>query len=196
MNVERPWKMCPLGLNVGSPKWLKYNFLFKKPEGGGGRGQRGLAKILTQASFLGALQIATAVPGLMASISGAASIAGSREESGRETPEELASRPSYGRQDSRGSLSGDMFKRRGSLPVCQSKRGSICAYSGGAMCESTPVGEVCEARMAMMKAETVTNGLGDNQEVKEISILYIDKLFRLLVFKNICQIFISTVFHF
>jgi hypothetical protein len=92
---------------------------------------------------------------------------GSREESGRDTPSEelLTHRPTYSRQGSRGSISGDIFKRRGSLPVCQSKRGSICAYSGGAVCESTPVGEVCEARMAMMKAETITNGLGDNQEV-------------------------------
>ena len=100
----------------------------------------------------------------MASISGAGSVSGSREESGRDTPsEELVGRPTYSRQGSRGSISGDIFKRRGSLPVCQSKRGSICAYSGGAVCESTPVGEFCEARMAMMKAET--NGLGDSQEV-------------------------------
>ncbi len=105
----------------------------------------------------------------MTSISGAGSLSGSREESGRETPsEELVSRPTYSRQGSRGSISGDIFKRRGSLPVCQSKRGSICAYSGGAMCESTPVGEICEARMAMMKAETITNGVGENQEVRAL----------------------------
>jgi hypothetical protein len=112
----------------------------------------------------------------MASItgtSGGGSHSGSREESGRETPSEEL-RPAYSRQGSRGSLSGDMFKRRGSLPVCQSKRGSICAYSGGAMCESTPVGEICEARMAMMKAETITNGVGDNQEVRHLIINIFD----------------------
>merc|ERR1719394_476225 len=62
--------------------------------------------------------------------------------------------------------------RRGSLPIeqrhsCLSKRGSICEYSGGAVCESTPVGEICETRVAMMKSntETVTNGHGEHQEV-------------------------------
>ena len=60
--------------------------------------------------------------------------------------------------------------RRGSLQIerhCQSKRGSICAYSGGAMCEATPMGEHCETRVAMIKSnnETFTNGHGENQEV-------------------------------
>ena len=115
--------------------------------------------------FAGALQIASAVPGLAGSVS-AGSVPGTRNGSGRDTPSE-DHRHSYSRQNSRGSLSGDIFKRRGSLPVCQSKRGSICAYSGGAVCESTPVGEICESRIAMMKEEMemVTNGLGENQEV-------------------------------
>jgi hypothetical protein len=73
----------------------------------------------------------------------------------------------YTRQNSRGSLGTPA--RRGSLQIehCQSKRGSICAYSGGAMCESTPVGEHCETRIAMMKSdtETVTNGHGSQQVV-------------------------------
>ena len=125
---------------------------------------------------LGALQIASAVPGLVGSISSSSvpetrssppgTSGGSRAGSDRETGCD-EHRHSYSRQGSRGSISGDIFKRRGSLPVCQSKRGSICAYSGGAVCESTPVGEICEARMAMMKSdtETIENGLGENQEV-------------------------------
>ena len=35
------------------------------------------------------------------------------------------------------------------------------------MCDSTPIGELCETRVAMMNAdtETFTNGHGENQEV-------------------------------
>lgn len=118
-------------------------------------------------SFSGALQIASAVPGLMGSIS-----AGSMSESERNTPD-LEQASGYGRQNSRGSLGINTLGtsgRRGSLQIerhCQSKRGSICAYSGGAMCESVPVGEVCETRVAMMKSNTatVTNGHGENQHV-------------------------------
>lgn len=117
---------------------------------------------------LGALQIASAVPGLVGSIS-SSSVPGSRAGSGTDTPTEEI-RHSYSRQGSRGSLSGDIFRRRGSLPVCQSKRGSICAYSGGTMCESTPVGELCESRIALMKSdtETIVNGSGENQEVRSM----------------------------
>ena len=91
-----------------------------------------------------------------------------REREG-ETPEpELP--PGYSRQNSRGSLS---MGRRGSgsvPPHCFSKRGSICAYSGGQVCEVTPVGEVCETRIAMMKSDTemVSNGLGEHQEVRQM----------------------------
>merc|ERR1719187_2120934 len=71
---------------------------------------------------------------------------------------------SYSRQNSLGSVGGG---RRGSGCYasgsgCLSKRGSICAYSGGQVCEATPVGELCETRIAM---EMVSNGLGENQEV-------------------------------
>ena len=40
-------------------------------------------------------------------------------------------------------------------------------FSGGAMCDVTPIGELCETRVAMMKSdtETFTNGHGENQEV-------------------------------
>ena len=40
-------------------------------------------------------------------------------------------------------------------------------FSGVAMCDSTPIGELCETRVAMMKSdtETFTNGHGENQEV-------------------------------
>ena len=40
-------------------------------------------------------------------------------------------------------------------------------FSGGVMCDSTPIGELCETRVAMMKSdtETFTNGHGENQEV-------------------------------
>ena len=90
-----------------------------------------------------------------------------RERDG-ETPEpELPH--GYSRQNSRGSLS---MGRRGSgsvPPHCLSKRGSICAYSGGQVCEVTPVGEVCETRIAMMNSDTemVSNGLGEHQEVRD-----------------------------
>ena len=38
------------------------------------------------------------------------------------------------------------------------------------MCDSTPIGELCETRVAMMKSdtETFTNGHGENQEVRMI----------------------------
>jgi len=126
----------------------------------------------------GALQIASALPGLVGSIS-SSSVPGSRAGSGTDTPsDEIARQHSYSRQGSRGSLSGDIFKRRGSLPICQSKRGSICAYSGGAMCESTPMGEFCEARIALMKSdtETVINGSGENQEIirGQLSLVNVD----------------------
>jgi len=109
----------------------------------------------------GALQIASAVPGMLGALS-TNSVPGSCS-SGRATPSEEDAR-SYSRQR---SLSGDIYKRRGSLPACQSKRGSICAYTGGAVCETTPVGEVCESRMAMFKSDerTELNGVGEHQEV-------------------------------
>jgi len=124
----------------------------------------------SEAVIHGALQIASAVPGLMGSVS-----TGSMPDSDRNTPD--PDQLGYGRQNSselrRGSLGtpGGTPVRRGSLqidrPLCQSKRGSICAYSGGAMCDSTPIGELCETRVAMMKSdtETFTNGHGENQEV-------------------------------
>ena len=36
------------------------------------------------------------------------------------------------------------------------------------MCDVTPIGELCETRVAMMAEEkgTVTNGHGENQEVR------------------------------
>ena len=45
-------------------------------------------------------------------------------------------------------------------------------FSGGAMCDSTPIGELCETRVAMMKSdtETFTNGHGENQEVTVVAI--------------------------
>ena len=98
--------------------------------------------------------------------------------SGRETPDIDFCRQFYGRQNSRGSISGDLVglpglgKRRGSLPVCSSKRGSICEYSGGAMCESTPVGEICETRLSIMQLqsemEKQTNGDGVIYEEHEL----------------------------
>eukprot|EP00090_Calanus_glacialis_P009978 TRINITY_DN1835_c0_g1_i1.p1 TRINITY_DN1835_c0_g1~~TRINITY_DN1835_c0_g1_i1.p1 ORF type:complete len:1716 (-),score=684.24 TRINITY_DN1835_c0_g1_i1:112-5259(-) len=111
----------------------------------------------SEAVIHGALQIASAVPGLLG---------GDDRERDGETPEpELPH--GYSRQNSRGSLS---MGRRGSgsvPPHCLSKRGSICAYSGGQVCEVTPVGEVCETRIAMMNSDTemVSNGLGEHQEV-------------------------------
>lgn len=86
----------------------------------------------------------------------------------RDTPDPEPLPPTYCRQYSQGSLGTP--GRRGSLPLerhCKSKRGSICEYSGGAVCEGTPMGEVCATRIAMMKSntETVTNGHGENQEV-------------------------------
>jgi len=109
----------------------------------------------SEAVIHGALQIASAVPGLL----------GGDERDG-ETPEpELP--PGYSRQNSRGSL-GTGRRGSGSVPPhCLSKRGSICAYSGGQVCEATPVGELCETRIAMMKSDTemVSNGLGEHQEV-------------------------------
>ena len=132
----------------------------------------------------GALHIASAVPGLVGPISAGNatnSQAGTNAEGmgGRgETPDSEGghSKQPVARQNSRGSVAGDAgggggvvgtgAKRRGSMSVCPSKRGSICEYSGGAVCETTPVGEVCETRLAIMKQDTsVTNGHGDGQEV-------------------------------
>ena len=49
---------------------------------------------------------------------------------------------------------------------CLSKRGSMCAYTDGQVCESTPVGELCETRIAMvMNDSAVTNGHGDSEQV-------------------------------
>merc|ERR1719350_399823 len=124
----------------------------------------------SEAVIHGALQIASAVPGLMGSVS-----TGSMPDSDRNTPD--PEQHGFVRQNSndlrRGSVCtpGGTPARRGSLqndrPLCKSKRGSICAYSGGAMCDSTPIGELCETRVAMMKSdtETFTNGHGENQEV-------------------------------
>ena len=41
------------------------------------------------------------------------------------------------------------------------------------MCDSTPIGELCETRVAMMNAdtETFTNGHGENQEVAIILLI-------------------------
>jgi len=103
----------------------------------------------SEAVIHGALQIASAVPGVM----GDTPEMMERDEG---TPD-MEGPYSYSRQDSLGSLGGC---RRGS--GCMSKRGSICAYSGGQVCEATPVGEMCETRIAM---EMVSNGLGENQEV-------------------------------
>merc|ERR1719228_2968940 len=104
-------------------------------------GGRHEARRDSEAVIHGALQIGSCVPG----------VDGERDV---ETPDAEYRR--YSRQDSLGSLAS----RRGS--GCVSKRGSICAYSGGQVCEVTPVGELCETRVAM---EMVSNGLGDNQEV-------------------------------
>jgi len=114
----------------------------------------------SEAVIHGALQIASAVPGLIGSLTGGLT----EDLNDKETPE---GHPGYSRQ---GSLTGGkgMNSRRGSLPSsCRSKRGSICEYSGGAVCEATPVGELCETRIAMMKSdkETFTNGQGEPQEV-------------------------------
>jgi len=103
----------------------------------------------SEAVIHGALQIASAVPGVM----GDTPEMMERDEG---TPD-MEGPYSYSRQNSLGSLGGC---RRGS--GCMSKRGSICAYSGGQVCEATPVGEMCETRIAM---EMVSNGLGENQEV-------------------------------
>merc|ERR1719228_2343199 len=120
-------------------------------------GSRHEARRESEAVIHGALQIASVVPGLLGS-----------DQTDRDTPESDGP-PVYMRQNSRGSLGTG---RRGSesLPpgaVCMSKRGSICEYSGGQVCEVTPVGEVCETRVALMKSDTemVTNGHGEHQEV-------------------------------
>lgn len=116
----------------------------------------------SEAVIHGALQIASAVPGLL----GSEPSERDTTEKERESPE-TESRPLYSRQSSRGSI-GTGRRGSGSIPPqCMSKRGSICAYSGGQVCEATPVGEVCETRIAMMKSdkETVTNGHGEHQEV-------------------------------
>jgi len=120
-------------------------------------GSRHEARRESEAVIHGALQIASVVPGLLGS-----------DHTDRDTPESDGP-PVYMRQNSRGSLGTG---RRGSesLPpgtMCMSKRGSICEYSGGQVCEVTPVGEVCETRVALMKSDTemVTNGHGEHQEV-------------------------------
>ena len=43
------------------------------------------------------------------------------------------------------------------------------------MCDSTPIGELCETRVAMMKSdtETFTNGHGENQEVLVVVVVVI-----------------------
>merc|ERR1719228_1764919 len=119
-------------------------------------GGRHDARRESEAVIHGALQIASAVPGV---------IGGDTTEMDREegTPD-VEGHYSYSRQNSLGSAGGG---RRGSGCYasgsgCMSKRGSICAYSGGQVCEATPVGELCETRIAM---EMVSNGLGENQEV-------------------------------
>jgi len=119
-------------------------------------GGRHDARRESEAVIHGALQIASAVPGV---------IGGDTTEMDREegTPD-VEGHYSYSRQNSLGSAGGG---RRGSGCYasgsgCLSKRGSICAYSGGQVCEATPVGELCETRIAM---EMVSNGLGENQEV-------------------------------
>ena len=49
------------------------------------------------------------------------------------------------------------------------------------MCDSTPIGELCETRVAMMKSdtETFTNGHGENQEVANETILLLLLPFRM-----------------
>ena len=95
------------------------------------------------------------------------------DQTDRDSPE-TDPHPMYSRQNSRGSL-GTGRRGSGSLPpaVCMSKRGSICAYSGGQVCEVTPVGEMCETRIAMMKSDTemVTNGHGEHQEVQLVLVV-------------------------
>merc|ERR1719427_287963 len=108
-------------------------------------GSRHEARRESEAVIHGALQIASVVPGLLGS-----------DQTDRDAPESDGP-PVYMRQNSRGSLGTG---RRGSesLPpgaMCMSKRGSICEYSGGQVCEVTPVGEVCETRVALMKSDTV-----------------------------------------
>ena len=98
----------------------------------------------------GALQIASAVPGIVTNM-----------DTGEPTPP-----VTYSRQNSRGSISGQ--GRRGSVAgvQCPSKRGSMCEYTAGHCCESTPVGEMCETRMAMvMNDSAVTNGHEDSEQV-------------------------------
>ena len=43
------------------------------------------------------------------------------------------------------------------------------------MCDSTPIGELCETRVAMMKSdtETFTNGHGENQEVLVVIVVVV-----------------------
>jgi len=104
----------------------------------------------------GALQIASAVPGIVTNM----------DTSDKENDEKQGL-GCYSRQNSRGSIS--MQGRRGSMTgvPCMSKRGSMCDYTGGLCCEQTPVGEMCETRIAMVKEvpETVTNGHGESEQV-------------------------------
>merc|ERR1719342_1045233 len=104
----------------------------------------------------GALQIASAVPGIVTNM----------DTSDKENDEKQVL-GCYSRQNSRGSIS--MQGRRGSMTgvPCMSKRGSMCDYTGGLCCEQTPVGEMCETRIAMVKEvpETVTNGHGESEQV-------------------------------
>ena len=104
----------------------------------------------------GALQIASAVPGIVTNM-----------DTGDSEPA-----ITYSRQNSRGSLSlqGRRGSSAGGVP-CLSKRGSVCEYTSGQVCEATPVGELCETRVAMMKSdgEQVANG-HDNSEQVSVSI--------------------------
>eukprot|EP00088_Acartia_fossae_P020083 TRINITY_DN2176_c0_g1_i7.p1 TRINITY_DN2176_c0_g1~~TRINITY_DN2176_c0_g1_i7.p1 ORF type:complete len:1038 (+),score=369.78 TRINITY_DN2176_c0_g1_i7:453-3116(+) len=80
----------------------------------------------------GALQIASAVPGLLGPFSAQSLTSSSRGCSSPPTPSEDSTKTFSSRRGSRDSYSGgnDGLKRRGSLPAApQSKRGSIGSYS-------------------------------------------------------------------
>jgi len=125
----------------------------------------------------GALQIASAVPGLVGSIS-SNSVPGSHSSSGgsgSHTPPTDQLRQSYSRQNSRNSVSSELqLKRRGSLPSStstsiQSKRNNISSYTSCSLSESLPVSDSNESKMAlaMMQSDTemATNGTGENQPI-------------------------------